>query len=382
MGYIHVEIETQQSSKKPGSTCGDVVAFERTPSSTTIVVSDGLGHGIKANIAATMCVSRLLELFRGGFSLRVGFANMTKTMNESRGTDLPYAVFTVARILNDGTTTVLSYDMPAPIFISPRLASVLPQRTLSLENSLIGETNCHLEPGEGILIVSDGITQAGMGTSFRLGWEIEGVCRYTNTCLLDGVLPREIPQYVHYRALEIWGRVAGDDCTVNLALSRWGKTVNILTGPASDRSQDDNIVSKFLLAEGTKVVCGGTTAAIVARHRGIKLAVDDDHQSMVAPPKYVIDGIDLVTEGAVTLNQVYNVLDEDPSVFEEDNAVTEMVELLRNADRINFLVGIARNPASDNIAFRQRGILTRTQIVPLLADKLRKTGKLVVIDYI
>jgi hypothetical protein len=381
MGYIHVEIDTHQSSKKPDTPCGDVAVFDRTVASTTTVVCDGLGSGIKANIAATMCASRLLESFRGGFSLRVGFANMVRTMNEARGTDLPYSVFTVARVLNDGTTTVLSYEMPGPILVGPRQAVALPQRTLTLENSLIGECHCHMEPGEGILVVSDGISQAGMGTSMRMGWEIEGVCRYINACLVDGIHVREIPQYIHRRAVELWGPRQGDDCTVNLAFCRWGKTVNIFTGPPSDPGRDAEVVSKFFLAEGAKVVCGGTTAGIVARQRGMKLTVEEDCQSLVAPPKYLIEGIDLVTEGAVTLNQVYNILDEDPESFEEDSGVTELYQLLKSADRVNFLMGVARNPASENIAFRQRGILTRTRIVDLLAEKLRKAGKLVVIDY-
>jgi hypothetical protein len=88
-----------------------------------------------------------------------------------------------------------------------------------------------------------------------------------------------------------------------------------------------------------------------------------------------------VTEGAITLNQVYNIFDEDPESFEEDTGVTELYEFLKSADRVNFLLGVARNPASENIAFRQRGILTRTRIVGLLAEKLRKSGKLVVIEY-
>jgi hypothetical protein len=271
--------------------------------------------------------------------------------------------------------------MPGPILIGPRHAAVIPQRTLTLENSLIGEGNCHMEPGEGLIVVSDGISQAGMGTSMRLGWEIEGVCRYINACLIDGVHVREIPQYIHRRAVELWGPRPGDDCTVSLAYCREGKTVNILTGPPSDPGRDAEVVSKFFLAEGSKVVCGGTTASIVAAHRGMKLTVEEDPQSMVAPPKYAIEGIDLVTEGAVTLNQVFNILDEDPATFEEDSGVTELYDYLNSADRVNFLMGVARTPASENIAFRQRGILTRTRIVGLLAEKLRKAGKLVVIEY-
>jgi hypothetical protein len=382
MGYIHVEIDTVQTSKKPGKPCGDVVIHERTASATTLIVCDGLGSGIKANIAATMCASHLMELFRSGFSLRKGFANMAKMMNEARGTDLPYSVFTVARILNDGTATILSYEMPGPILISQRHAVVLQQRMITMEHAMIGESNCLVEPGEGILIVSDGISQAGLGTSMRNGWEVEGACRHINTTLADGILAREVPRYVLRRALELWGENHGDDCTVALASCRWGKTVNILTGPPSRPDKDRDVVAQFLMGEGSKIVCGGTTANIVADYRGTKVEVEPNPQSTLAPPSYSIDGIHLVTEGAVTLNQVYNILDEDADDFEEESGVTKLCQLLKNADRINFMVGVAQNPASSDIAFRQRGILKRTQIIPLIADKLRHAGKLVVIDYI
>ena len=181
MGYVHVEIDVSGTSKKPGKPCGDVVIHERTANATTLIVCDGLGSGVKANLAATMCSAHLMELYHNGFSLRKGFANMVKMMNAARGTNLPYSVFTVVKILNDGTSTILSYEMPEPILISHRHASVLPQRTITMENSLIGESNCIIEPGEGIIVVSDGISQAGLGTSMRNGWEVEGASRFINT---------------------------------------------------------------------------------------------------------------------------------------------------------------------------------------------------------
>jgi hypothetical protein len=382
MGYIHVEIETVQISKRPGNPCGDVSTSERSATATTLVVCDGLGSGIKANISATMCASHLLESFRSGFSLRQGFGNMAKIMNQSRGTDLPYSVFTVARIMSDGTATILSYDMPGPILLSAKHASSLQQRTITLENALIGESNCLVEPGEGLMIVSDGISQAGLGTTLRNGWEVEGVCRYINTCLADGILHKELPKYILRRAIELWGDHSGDDCTVALALCRWGKTVTILTGPPSDAARDRDVVAKFLMAEGSKIVCGGTTANIVANYRGTQVVMEPNPQSVLSPPRYLIEGIHLVTEGAVTLNQVYNLLDENLEDCEEESGVTQLCDLLKKADRVNFIVGVAQNPASENIAFRQRGILNRTQIIPLIADKLRKTGKLVLIDYV
>lgn len=102
MGYVHCEIDTHQVPKRAAAACGDVVAWDRTASATTVICADGLGSGIKANLAAQMCTARLHELLRQGRSLREAFASVAETMNRARGTDLPYAAFTVARVLNDG----------------------------------------------------------------------------------------------------------------------------------------------------------------------------------------------------------------------------------------------------------------------------------------
>jgi len=131
-----------------------------------------------------------------------------------------------------------------------------------------------------------------------------------------------------------------------------------------------------------KVVCGATTAAIVARHLGRKLDIEQDPRSLVAPPRYSIAGIDLVTEGAVTLNQVYNVLDESPERHEEDSGVADLCGLLWATDRVNLTVGVAANPANGALSFRQQGILPRATIVPLLRQKLEKAGKLVLVRHV
>ncbi|MHB0999554.1 MAG: SpoIIE family protein phosphatase [Armatimonadota bacterium] len=381
-GYIHVEIETAQTSKKAGAPCGDVVAYERTETSTTLVCSDGIGSGIKANIAAEMCVSRLLQLLRQGNSLRKAFTSMAATMDKAKGTDMPYAVFTVVRILNDGVATVLSYEMPPPIFVTSRYANVLPQRTVTMDTSLIGEANCHVEPGEGILVVSDGITQAGLGAGLANGWGPEGVSQFISDRLRERINLSSIPKFVVQEARQVWGNVQGDDCTAALASCRWGKTVHILTGPPSNPIKDRPTVKQFLMLDGVKVVCGGTTSKIVADYLGTEVRVESNPRSTLAPAKYEVDGVDLVTEGAVTLNQMYNVFDEDPDNFDEESGVTELQELLRTADRVHFMIGRAENPANKDISFRQRGILTRQAIIPLICKKLQEAGKLVVIEFI
>jgi len=377
-GYVHVEVETAQSSKKPDTPCGDLVDCDRTAAATTLVCADGIGSGIRARIAAQMCVGRLLELLRLGFSLRKAFSAVVHTMEQNRDPSRPFAAFSVARVLNDGMATVLSYEAPVAILASRHHAAALMTRAVELGGAFALESDCCLEPGDGLLLTSDGITQAGLGRGMPNGWQTEGVVRYVNHCLTEGRAMKVIPQEVLRAARRLW-TVGGDDCTAVMALCRRGQIVNLLTGPPAHRSQDVAMVRRFMKAEGLKIVCGGTTAEIVARVLGTRMTVEQSPQSMVAPPRYEIEGIDLVTEGAVTLNQVYNLLNEDIRDLTEDSGVTELCALLQIADRVNIQMGAARSLAAGDISFRQRGILTREAIVPLIADRLRAAGKLVVI---
>jgi hypothetical protein len=378
-GYVHVEIEVAQSSKRPAAPCGDVVEWDRTVAATTLVCADGIGSGIRARIAAQMCAGRIKELLRLGFSLRKAFAAVAHTMQAARDPARPFAAFAAARILNDGMATVLGYEMPAPLLVSRRQAVVLPQTVSEMGGALVQESNCYLEPGDALLLTSDGITQAGIGGRSPQGWESQGVARHLSSRLTEGLTPQEIPTEVLREARRLWVR-GGDDCTVAMALCRRGQVVNVLTGPSASRSSDAQAVSRFMQSQGLKIVCGGTTAEIVARVLRQRVEVEKSPTSLIAPPRYEIQGVDLVTEGAVTLNQAYNVLDEDIRNLKEDSGVTELCALLQIADRVNIFLGGAQNSATGDISFRQRGILSRRQIIPLLAEKLREAGKLVVIE--
>lgn len=381
MSYLHVDVEISQSPKHPSSPCGDVVRYFRTASATTIIIADGLGHGMKANIAANMVVARLEELINSDFTLRQAFGNVVKTMEEARLNDLPYSVFTVARILEDGLTTILSYEMPAPILVQNRFSAEVERRTMLIEKGIVGETDFKLNSGEALIIMSDGITQAGLGKGLPAGWETEGVTRFLNEELKSGARYRAIPAMIKKGAINRWKGQQEDDCTVVAIFSRPGKVVNIMTGPPVNKEDDSLMVAKFFNTFGLKIICGATTAKIAAREIDKELKVEENYYSNITPVNYYLDGTDLVTEGAVTLNQVYNVWDEDTSGLDKNNPVTDLYSLLSVVDRVNFFIGKAENPANKDISFAQMGIINRSKIVNLLADKLKNEGKLVTIEY-
>jgi hypothetical protein len=380
-GYLHVEVQVTQTPKRAGEPCGDVVVSERNEAHTTLVCVDGVGSGMKARIAARMCASRLCGLLQNGFSFRDAFTAVAETMNQWRDPTKPYAAFTVARIRNDGVATSLSYDAPPPLLVSPRQATPLEGKPLRWGKALVTETESQLAPGEGLLLMSDGITQAGIGTQFPTGWGNAGVARYVRNALRSGQAIPQVPRLVHAEAQRLW-HTAGDDCTAALAYCRAGRVVTIFTGPPSQEHLDGDAVRQFMELPGTKVVCGGTTAEIVARWLGQQVEVSDDAISMVAPPRYDIAGIDLVTEGAVTLNQTYNLFDADVSQLRDRSGVTALCKVLKSADCVHILYGVTRNAAMDMLCFQQQGILPRHEILRRLVEKLRAAGKLVIVHNI
>lgn len=377
--YLHIDIETCQASKYPQGPCGDVIAQHRTELATDIILCDGIGSGMRAYIAATMHTARLQTLLQGGFSLRQAFANLVATLDQWRDPEKPYAAVSLARILNDGEATVLTYDAPAPVLVGRNSATVLPGRPFVTGNVIAQESSCFLMAGEGLLLASDGITQAGIGHGLNEGWGSEGIATYVSTLLAKRGGSLALAQSVHRRAAKLDGDVFADDMTVVLGHCRHGRIVNIFTGPPTSKRADASVVTQFLALPGAKVVCGATTAAIVSRTMGRELKVDAIPTSLIAPPKYEIEGIDLVTEGAVTLNQLCHVLDMDTEEVDELNPVTEFADLLQHADRVNIVVGCGANPANDSLGFKQQGILKRNRVVPLLVSKLRERGKLVLV---
>jgi hypothetical protein len=237
-----------------------------------------------------------------------------------------------------------------------------------------------LYKGDGIILMSDGITQAGMGKGLPNGWGMEGVNKFVNDQLRKGVEIKNLPIAIINEAKKKWQTQSEDDLSVSLIYCRKGIVINIFTGPPVDSETDEDVVSQFLSTDGLKIVCGATTAKIVARYLGKDLEIDQSFNSMISPPNYEIDGIDLVTEGAVTLNQLYNIWGEELERLEKDNPVSILYALLSVADKVNLFLGRTLNPAGDDISFKQNGILRRDKIVPLLIQKFQQSNKIVTIE--
>ena len=174
----YFETAYEQSSRRGEGPCGDLIVVERTPYHTTLIICDGIGSGVPAAIAAEMNSSRILHLLRQGRTPRQVFERLVKTMSGWREHGKPFAAFTIARLFTDGAATVLTYENPPPLLLSAGRCTAPETRPVVCGTGIALETQCRLQPPDTLYLMSDGITQAGVGVLKGGGWSPPEIMRF------------------------------------------------------------------------------------------------------------------------------------------------------------------------------------------------------------
>ena len=299
-------------------------------------------------------------------------------MHRTHTEKVPFAAFNIVRIMKGGQFTCLSFEAPLPLLVRDGVVQKLRTTHYTLSGEVVSETSVLLKEGDSMVFFSDGVTQAGLGRGQGMGWGEDGFQDLYQKCISAGMTVDDALDIILMKTKSLSGNENGDDTTLAVLTLRKASVINILSGPPASKQDDEKFVKAFLKADGLKVVCGSTTADMAARVMSKRVKIRTLPDSLTAPPEYTIDGIDLVMEGAVTLNQAYNILEEDAPDGEE--GVFRLCSLLRNADIVRIFEGMAENTAHDDITFKQMGILKRALIVQLLNEKLIKMGKVTKIE--
>jgi hypothetical protein len=370
-----------QKNKRNHKVCGDHCVCERTSAAMIYVVCDGVGSGIYANISAITCSSRILELFRGGMSIRMISETVAESMHRARKEDIPFSAFSAAVISPDGQFTVYSYESPNPILIQGSHAAVLTPRFYTVSFEVIGETSGVLQSGDSLLLFSDGVSQAGLGHGHGMGIGSEGVSSYINLNYKPGDDIAGLPPRIAEMCKTVSAGNHEDDTTLALLHCREAKELTLLTGPPSKQSMCGAYAAEFKNMPGRKIICGSTTTDIIAQELGLEVETVSMGKSMGQLPEYRIEGIDLVTEGAITLNQVYNIMDEPADQLSGNSTAERLCLMLHNADVIHLMIGNASNTAHNDLIFKQSGVHVRKTIIRQIAERLKNMGKLVIERY-
>ena len=367
-----------QVKKKNHEVCGDYCICERTAAGMIYVVCDGIGSGIYANISAINCASRILELFRKGISIRTISEMVAASMHRARKEDIPFSAFSAVVILLDGQFTVYSYEAPNPVLLQNNHATVLTPRFYTAGFEVIGEVSGILHMGDSLLLFSDGVSQAGLGHGYGMGIGSDGVADFINRNHQPDNKTNRLPHQILEMCRTISEGNYEDDTTLALINCREANELTLLTGPPSDQSMDYRYSSDFMNIPGKKIVCGSTTTNIIARELGLEVVMLSTGNSLNQLPEYWFKGVDLVTEGAITLNQVNNILDEPAERLSGGSVAERLCLMLREADVIHLMIGNALNSAHENLIFKQIGVNVRKSTVRQIVGKLKDMGKLII----
>lgn len=387
LGGIPVGFGIVSLNKKKEKICGDYYTIITDPdsASTVMVLSDGLGSGVKANILATLTAEMLSIMIARKVNIRTAVKAVADTLPVCSVRNLAYATFTVM-VAEENEICLLQYDNPDVILLRNGKNVEYCRDILMFGEKEIHQSYFQFGEGDMLIFMSDGVTNAGMGKTTYAGWGREEVVGFCEQHYRDGMSAQEMSSAIADAGLALNLDETDDDLTVLTVAAMKKNIVNIMVGPPADREDDRSYFETFFQKEGMHVVCGGTTAKLVADYLQTEVAGLPDSGTEEVPAMSEIKGIDLVTEGLLTLEKLVDYCDdfqEDRTYFNQiikkkDGAAELFRVLFAEATEINFFFGNALN---DNYTSLHIDREKKKKMALELIDHLKAEGKKVKICF-
>lgn len=387
---VCVDIAWKSLNKHNEELCGDKVEVLHTEDSDIVILADGMGSGVKANILATLTSKILGTMFLNGAKIESCVETIARTLPICQVRKVAYATFSILQISHDGSAYLVEFDNPSCVFVRDRQIVDYPYEERFIEDKKIREYRFQVQINDCFVLMSDGVIYAGVGELLNFGWTWKDMAQYTLKCTKETLSASRLAAMLSQACYDLYGEKPGDDTTVAVVRVIERRVVNIFTGPPTDKEDDEQLVSDFMKCEGKKVVCGGTSANIAARVLKKEIVTSVNYADPSVPPTASIEGLDLVTEGVLTLGKALGILrkyeqDEfDEEFFNEldaDNGASKLAKLLiEECTDLNLFVGKALNPAhqNSNLPF---DLSVRMNLVEQLKDCAQKLGKTVKVKY-
>jgi Stage II sporulation protein E (SpoIIE) len=362
--------------------CGDSLSVAPITGGKLMVLSDGLGSGVKANILATLTTKIATRLIERGLPLEEVVYTLTDTLPECKVRKIAYSTFTLLKVQEDGRAYLAEFDNPPTFYLKRGYISQLKYRDRIIGTRKIRESHVHVESGDWLVTVSDGEIHAGIGGLLNLGWDWSKIAKFLETQIYEDISAKKVAQILVDQARQLYEDKPGDDTTVGVLKIRPKRFGSFMIGPPFNREEDEVVVKRFLELPGRKIVSGGTTAGILGKKLGKDITVDLSTMTNKIPPTGKMEGIDLVTEGVHTVNHTLEILEKvtetEELVGQRDGSSRLAWELLF-ADTVYMFLGQAINPAHLNPNLPQEmGFKSRS--VHAIASLLKERGKEVFLE--
>lgn len=390
MMKMHVDTAYRSLFKYGEELCGDNVRITRTEDSVFAVLADGLGSGVKANILSTLTSTIISTMLTEGAAMEQAVETIVSTLPICSVRKLAYSTFSVLQIKDNGEAYLAEFDNPACIFIRNGELMELEMTDKEYAGKTVYESRFTVFPGDVLALISDGVVYAGVGSILNFGWTWESVAEWLRKESLKEKSAPRLAAALSQAVKELYMDKPGDDSTVMVARISPRQVVNMFAGPPKNKDDDPKMVRDFMTSSGKKLICGGSSANIVSRILNRSIETSLDYVDPLIPPIATIQGIDLVTEGVLTLSRTVDILQEyldhetDSFYFkklDEKNGAAMLAKiLLEECTTLNLFIGTAINPAHQNPGLPS-DLSIKLKLIDKLCGLMERLGKRVTKKY-
>ena len=369
--------------------CGDHVdVVEDNEHDIVLVLADGLGSGVKASILSTLTAKIISTMMAEGLPIEECVSTIAATLPVCSQRGVAYSTFTIIRLLNNEVAEIIQYDNPQVVLIRDEKSFEYERTEMNIGGKKIFKSTIPLKENDLFLAMSDGCPHAGIGTGYNFGWKREEIIEFIEALVPAGYTAKTLSTILIDQCNKLYDGKPGDDATACVVRIRRREPMNLLFGPPANRDDCDRMMSLFFSKAGKHIVCGGTTSSIAAKFLNKPLRASLRFESPDIPPIAEIEGVDLVTEGVITVSRVLEYAKDylgdnkeyEHWSFKRDGASLICQLLFEEATDINFFVGRAINPAHQNPDL-PINFSIKMNLVEELSACLRKMGKRIKVSY-
>jgi hypothetical protein len=385
----HVEIDIEQKKPKGEEACGDAFISKRIKEEgrTILVMSDGIGHGVKASVLATLTASMALNYSTFHTKPDIAARIIMRALPKSSDGLENYATFTLIEIEDDGKVRIINYDNPKTIILRGNKVFNPNEYHLEIQGfenagKILRCREFTARKEDRMIFMSDGITQSGLGSRrYPMGWERDRVEEFVISQItrMPDISATKLARKIINQANLNDEFDLKDDTTCGVIYFREPREFMLITGPPFYKIKDYNLVNVIRDFKGKKVICGGTTSEIIARELELEIRADHNYYEAAMPPKAHMDGFELVTEGLLTIGKVEEILENYTSETRlGDSPADDIVRLLLEHDIIHLIIGTRINWAHQDpdqpVELEIRKVVVK-RIIKLLEEKFFKEVK-------
>jgi hypothetical protein len=343
---------------------------------------------VKANILSTLTSKIISTMMANHMTLEDCVTTVASTLPVCEKRGIAYSTFTIIQVVDNKTAEVIQYDNPHVILLRNGINCEYDNINMQIGDKNIFKAKIDLSPGDVLVAMSDGAIYAGVGKTLNFGWQRQNIIEFLEAVYESNYSSKMVSTILLDQCSQLYGGMPGDDTTIAAIKIRNRQPINLMIGPPSDPKDLHTMLSHFFAKEGKHICCGGTTSTLAAQYLDQDMITSIDYPDPEIPPISKVAGIDLVTEGVITMSRVLQYAKsylEDNAYYlqwssKKDGASLITQQLFEEATDINFYVGRAINPAHQNPNL-PINFSIKMRLVDELADCLRKVGKRINVSY-